>query len=42
MTILNDVENLTSHDYVQRFCTKIGLSSKYTEIAKQVAQNIKY
>ncbi len=39
MTILNDVENLTSHDYVQRFCKKIGLSSKFTEIAKQVAQN---
>jgi transcription initiation factor TFIIB len=36
---VTDVENLTSFDYINRYCKKIKLSKKYTEIAKEVAKN---
>ena len=36
---VTDVENLTSVDYINRFCKKINLNKKYIEIAKEVAKN---
>ena len=38
MTMLNDVENLTPQDYIERFCKKIDISSKYIEIAKKISK----
>ena len=35
---LSEIENLTSDDYVQRFCKKLSLNTKYIDIAKTVAK----
>lgn len=35
---LSEIENLNSDDYVQRFCKKLKINKKYSDIAKTVAQ----
>ena len=38
--LVNDVDNLTAVNYVDRFCKKIKYNSKYTEISKYIANQI--
>ena len=39
-SLVNDVDNLTAINYVDRFCKKIKFNSKYTEISKYIASQI--
>jgi len=37
--VINEIENLTSCDYIERYCKKLEMSQTYIEIAKIVSEN---